>query len=228
MKQFFEKNKIAVLILMLFLDFFILLLGYIYVDKEIFNLDVESNIPTLYQGIKIILVSFLSLEIFLFTKKKSKYFWLFLSVAFLFLGMDEIGQIHENLPTLLNDLFVKSTMQNPYDYLNQYGYKSTTWLPYYIPLIWIFLIVGGIYLVNFLKSNWKRACFFVLGVACLVGGLLVEYLNTKPDIMFQDGYYKLVFWEEVLETIGITFILFFAYIYFKDEVFTKRYPEKND
>ncbi len=48
MKQFFEKNKIAVLILMLFLDFFILLLGYIYVDKEIFNLDVESNIPTLY------------------------------------------------------------------------------------------------------------------------------------------------------------------------------------
>ena len=52
MKQFFEKNKIAVLILMLFLDFFILLLGYIYVDKEIFNLDVESNIPTLYQGIR--------------------------------------------------------------------------------------------------------------------------------------------------------------------------------
>ncbi len=116
MKNFFEKNKIAFLLLLLFLDFFVLLLGYVFGDKAIFNLDIESNLPTIYQGVKIILVSFLTFDIFLFTKNKSKYFWLFLSVAFLFLGMDEIGQIHENLPTFLNEFLIPKAIQNPYNY----------------------------------------------------------------------------------------------------------------
>lgn len=228
MKDFLEKNKIAFLLLLLFLDFFVLLLGYVFGDKAIFNLDIESNLPTIYQGVKIILVSFLTFDIFLFTKNKSKYFWLFLSVAFLFLGMDEIGQIHENLPTFLNEFLIPKAIQNPYDYLNQYGYESTTWLPYYLPLIGIFLMVGGVYIVKFLKTNWRRASFFILGVLCLVGGILVEYLNTKPDIMFQEGYYRLVFWEESLEVLGISFILFFAYLYFRDVLSTKIFLRKND
>ncbi len=89
-------------------------------------------------------------------------------------------------------------------------------------------MVGGVYIVKFLKTNWRRASFFILGVLCLVGGILVEYLNTKPNIMFQEGYYKLVFWEESLEVLGISFILFFAYLYFREVLLIKNFLWKND
>lgn len=217
-EKWFQKNKISFLLIVLFLDFLVLLLAYFFGEKSFFNLDIESNLPTLYQGLKIILISFISFDLFFLTKGKNKYFWLFLSFVFLFLGLDEVGQIHENIPTFLNEFFSKSSVQNPYDYVNQFGYQSTTWLPYYIPFILAFFVIVGIFLIRFFKNNWKRASFFILGVSFLVLSLFVEYVNTKPHIMFQEGYYTYVFWEEAFEIFGISFILYFAYLFFRESV----------
>ena len=213
-----QKNKISFLLIVLLLDFVILLLGYLYWEKSLFNLDIESNLPTLYQGLKIILVSFISFDLFFLTKGKNKYFWFFLSFAFLFLGLDEVGQIHENFPNFLNEFFSRSSIQNPYDYVNKFGYQSTTWFPYYIPFILSFFVIVGIFLIRFFKNNWKRALFFILGVSFFVLSLYVEYVNTKPHIMFQEGYYTYVFWEEAFEIFGISFVLYFAYLFFRESV----------
>jgi len=52
----------------------------------------------------------------------------------------------------------------------------------------------------------------------LVFGLVVEFVSTKPGIMFQEGYETLVFWEEAFEILAISFILFFVYTYFSDNL----------
>jgi len=218
LKKWIQKNKITFLLIIILLDFCILFLGYFFGEKNLFNLDIESNLPTLYQGLKIILVSFLSFDLFLLTKEKNKYFWLFLSFAFLFLGLDEVGQIHENIPTFLNEIFFKSSIPNPYDYVSQFGYQSTTWLPYYIPFLLTFFVIVGVFLIRFFKNYWKKAVIFVSGVFLLVLSLFVEYVNTKPHIMFQQGYNTYVFWEEAFEILGISLILYFVYMFFRESV----------
>ncbi len=213
------KNELILFILFfLLVDFLVLLLHCLFPEKTFFNLDVESNLPTIYQGMKILLLSFFAFYLFLSTEGKIKYFWCFFAFVFLFLALDEVGQIHENLPTFFNELFVQEGQRNLQDVVSEFGYESTTWLPYYIVPFLIFFIVVGIFLVKFIKKNWKRAMLLMNGLIFLILGLVVEYISTKPHIMFQEGYETLVFWEEAFEILAISFILFFVYAYFSDNL----------
>lgn len=217
------KNKLAFLLVFLLLDILILLLHNYFPEKLFFNLDVESNLPTIYQGLKIFLLSFFSFTLFLFTKGNLKYFWLFFVMSFFFLALDEVGQIHENIPTYWNELFVKDGRSDLQSVVGEFGYESATWLPYYIiPFIGFFIVVV-ISLMKFLKECRKRAIPLIIGLLFLIVGIVFEYINTKPDIMFKDGYEILMFWEEAFEIFAITFILFFTYTFFVDRVRNVKY-----
>lgn len=213
------KNELILFILFfLLVDFLVLLLHCLFPEKTFFNLDVESNLPTIYQGMKVLLVSFFAFYLFLSTDGKFKYFWIFFAFVFLFLALDEVGQIHENLPTFFNELFIKEGQRNLQDVVSEFGYESTTWLPYYIIPFLIFFVVVGVFLMKFIKKNWKRAMLLMIGLIFLVLGLVIEFVSTKPNIMFKEGYGTLVFWEETFEILAISFILFFVYTYFLDMV----------
>ncbi|MGI6484558.1 MAG: hypothetical protein ACOX0R_02970 [Candidatus Dojkabacteria bacterium] len=219
LRSWIVQNKlISFIILFLFVDSLVLLLHSLFPEKTFFNLDVESNLPTIYQGMKVLLVSFFAFYLFLSTDGKFKYFWIFFAFVFLFLALDEVGQIHENLPTFFNELFIKEGQRNLQDVVSEFGYESTTWLPYYIIPFLIFFVVVGVFLMKFIKKNWKRAMLLMIGLIFLVLGLVIEFVSTKPNIMFQEGYGTLVFWEEAFEILAISFILFFVYTYFSDMV----------
>ncbi len=191
---------------------------YHFPEKTFFNLDVESNLPTIYQGAKTFLVAFFSLFLFLFAKGRVKYFWIFFTFVFFFLALDEIGQIHENLPTFWQEIFVKEGERDLQDIVSEFGYESAVWLPYYtIPFLFFFAVVG-IFLKDFIKENWRKALVLAVGSIFLVLVLVLEYMGTKPDIMFQEEYEKFVFWEEAFELLAITFLLFFSYTYLVEKL----------
>ena len=105
-KEFFKKYKLP--LILIGID---ILLTLIYISTrgtiKLFNLDTENNIPTVYQTVKLLALSFF---LYIFAKenikeKTSKIVKLALysfPIAFFFLALDEIGQIHENLKPQLN------------------------------------------------------------------------------------------------------------------------------
>ncbi|MEY8198009.1 MAG: hypothetical protein RPS47_02080, partial [Colwellia sp.] len=77
------------------------LLGYDYIYGLIplFNFDTEMNIPTLYSSLALIFSAFLLATIAKIHKYNGDVFigWFGLSAIFIFLSIDEISSIHENL-----------------------------------------------------------------------------------------------------------------------------------
>ena len=76
----------------------------------LFNFNTEQNIPTLFNTLLFILNSALFFFIWRAqgTTHKSRWIWLFLSVIFLFLAVDESCEIHEKLSTPFHETFYTS------------------------------------------------------------------------------------------------------------------------
>ena len=147
------KNELILFLLFfLLVDFLVLLLHCLFPEKTFFNLDVESNLPTIYQGMKILLLSFLAFYLFLSSVDKFKNFWLFFAFVFLFLALDEVGQIHENLPTFFNELFIKEGQKNLQDVVSDFDMNQHLWLPYYIIPFLTFLLFQESSLLSLLKN----------------------------------------------------------------------------
>ena len=62
--------------------------------NKLFNLDREGNIPTFFSSLLLLTASLLLLFIYKVSTHQANY-WLFLSLLFLFLSIDESVQIHE-------------------------------------------------------------------------------------------------------------------------------------
>ena len=209
-------QECKVLLLLIVADVVVMSFSIFFADNGLFNIDFENNLPTFYQGMKLILLSFLSLFVFFrsgSSKGFERYFWLFFFLMFLVLGVDEIFQIHENISLWMKELFG----QNAQGYENLVytsGYASTTWLPYYSIAILLATVIIFVYVLRFLKSGMAGVWYLVVGWLLLLGVIVVEYINTLPQYMFQEGYYELVVLEESLEMIGVSILFFFVYISF--------------
>ena len=218
--KWFSKKSTKLLILLLSLDILILLLHLIFPEKSFFNLDMESNLPTIYQGSKLILIACVSL-VLLFLEyikvedMRKNWFWIFWSVMFFFLGVDEIGQIHENVSQYMKEIF-KNEATSYEAALLDVGYSSTTWLPYYIFPFILATIIVAIALKKLYRENNKTVWFLIIGWSIFLAVPVIEYLNTMSGIMFQEGYQALVFIEESLEMFGASFLLSFTLIYLFD------------
>lgn len=208
--KFLLRTGTFIFILDILIVFLHLYLGSQYF---VFNLDYEHNIPTIYQTIKLLLIAqLLFLPIYIngiFRKisKKEIFIWVPLILIFLFLGLDELGQIHENLHGYISQLFPSQTRQYTEAFSEQ-GFISSDWLILYLPLFFFFVIYLGLFIKSTLKSRGKSILLLAAGALIILCVPVVEYINTSG---VEEGlYYVLMTFEELLEMIGISFFFIFS------------------
>ncbi len=79
-----------------------------YTIHQKFNLNAETNIPTWYSSALLLLISLLSLGIYLWDNKKAlpHKFWLIISAVYAYLSMDEAASIHESIAPYIKWYYV--------------------------------------------------------------------------------------------------------------------------
>jgi hypothetical protein len=195
-----------------------LLFGHLH---YFFNLDLEQNLPAIYQGGKLIFISTLIFtHIYLSIQNKDKQIvkssliWIPFFMILFFLGIDELSRLHESF----TDHLVLSDSEFIRNYLSIFeGFDSSSavWLLIYIPLFVLFILFISIFLKFLLKNYRKEMIFLVIGVLLFLCVLALEYTNTSSAFWETKAYEDLMILEETAEMIGATFILYFTWIVLK-------------
>ncbi len=195
---------------------FVVLHFYLGQNIHAFNIDLERNAPTLYQGFKLVFTGCVVAAYFyllntitrqsLFNRLIIFPYWL----GFIYLAMDETAEIHENFAGVLNRLG-GDAVTNYREYFANLGYTSAQWLLFFVPII-IFALGYLFYLAkHFHKQNAPQLVLFILAVTCFALVPLVEWWNTA-EFSYHYSFTQrniLVTLEEYLEMLGAT--LFFAF-----------------
>jgi hypothetical protein len=184
------------------IDLFILSLHLLFGShSQFFHLDFEQNLPTFYQSFKLV---FFGIIFFILGLKKSikldiKSFILPLSLVLIFLGLDELLQIHENIYRIfeLFDLFHPSKIVEA---SMKMGYKSSLWILYYLPFIFVFIFWSGYWLRYFQSKMRNNAWILVVSSLCLFTVLLAEIFSSTGSFA-ENTYYWLITIEETAEMI---------------------------
>lgn len=128
--------------------------------NSFFHLDFEQNLPTVYQSFKLIGfgILFLAMGSKKIAKPDLRGFILPLAFVMTFLGLDELLQIHENIYRIfeLFDFFHPSKIVEA---SMKMGYRSSLWILYYLPLIFLFVFWGG-YWTHYFQSKMKNNVWF--------------------------------------------------------------------
>lgn len=208
-------KKYKILLIFLFLDFLFVTLHLLFINTDIlfFNLDEENNLPTIYQGLKIVLSS-IYIFIFIRTNQKDfndkKFFKLFylIPLVFLFLALDEVGQLHENLEKNFGSFMFQIII-----FLQSIGYRSATWLIVYLPFFILFGFLFLYFLHTFRKKFSKNdilSIFFV--ITFVLAAILLEYI-ALIDYTGERNYIFMnkALFEEFFEMISFTIFLSIIY-----------------
>jgi hypothetical protein len=164
-----------------------------------FNVDEESNFPTLYSSLTLLFSSIL-LAIIGYDRQinKARYArqWQTLSWIFLLLSLDEITSIHENL--------IKPLQR----YFNFSGFLYFGWV---LP-IGILVIIFALSFIKFvLHLPLKvRVLFICAGIVYIFGALGLEMIGGKyAELYGQENFTYKVFTtiEEFLEMTGIVILI---------------------
>jgi len=162
---------------------------------ELFDLGGEGNIPTWYATITLLLCSFLLATIFLAKKRQGDSHvthWMALSIIFLYISIDEAGEIHEKLTYPLRTAFHTS---------------GFLYYPAVIPGI-AFLLIFVIAYRRFLAGlPLKTRRQFLLAGAVFVGGAIGVEMLGASYISVHGGhnltYSMITVVEEFLEMLGV-------------------------
>ncbi|WP_209402303.1 hypothetical protein [Pseudozobellia sp. WGM2] len=170
----------------------------------LFDFNEETNIPTFYSSLTLLACSLLLYYIYRskILKDYSAKSWLMLSGVFLFLGIDEMASIHEQIMVLL---------QNSFEFTGVFYYA---WIiPYGIAII-----ISAIVYLPFLWSLPKQIkALFILSACLFIGGAVgVEIIGGQHDEMYgkHNLTYSLLYTiEELLEMIGVAIFLYALLVY---------------
>ncbi len=164
-----------------------------------FNLNNEYNIPTYYAVFTMLFSSMLLGTIALLKKNERNeyYYWIGLSILFLFLSMDELFSIHEAIiiPTR--------------EYLTTSGLFYFAWIiPYGIALI-LFVLLYIRFIFRLPKRT--RYLFILSGVIFISGAVGIEMFEGKAVELY--GRENIIFaiyytFEEMLEMLGIAIFIY--------------------
>jgi hypothetical protein len=178
-----------------------------YYFGKAFNLDVEKNIPTLYSCLALLFSSLL-LGAIAYAKNldsdRYKQHWKILSFIFLFLSLDEAGQLHEKLIYPMRSL------------LNATGVLYFTWIVPMVFLVAIFLLSYTKFLFHLPVSIKK---LFVAAAALYIGGgigmeLLGGYIASQTGEQGLSYVIETTI-EESLEMLGIVVFIHALISYIK-------------
>ena len=175
--------------------------------EEMFQLDSEKNIPAYFSTGILLLSSGLLMIIFYHRRKAQAKFamhWLFLSLIFLYLSLDEFLSIHES--------FIGPVRQR----VAVQGIFSYEWIIIAIPLVIILAVAYFPFLLNLPPAT--RKIIVLAGTMYIVGSLGGEMLSGWYASNFGEGdnnYRMLTVLEETLEISGIivfiSALLFYLY-----------------
>jgi len=180
----------------------VILVIYFWIDnpKEfdfipMFDLDMESNIPSLFSSLLFAISSFLFYLLSQIQKEKYKY-WLGLSLLFLFLSFDESAKIHEKLGDYTEN-FISAT-----------GYFYYPWFISYS----LFVFILALFYFKFFFNMPKKVFFsFMLSATIfLIGAIGFDILGAKEASEFGENtltyciYYSI---EESLEMFGLIYLI---------------------
>lgn len=171
-----------------------------------FDFDRERNLPTFFSSLSLLASSILLFIISIFHKnKKLDYIrWLGLSIIFVFLSIDEITVIHEQLWPL-QMIF------------NTSGLLYYAW---FVPYVIVLIILIFVYARFFFRLPKKVKYLFVLsGVFFLSGAVGIESISGFHDQL--NGrenaiYYTLCTFEELFEMFGTAIFIYALLIYISD------------
>jgi hypothetical protein len=186
--------------LFFFIDVIILVLHLLFgIQQHFFHIDFEQNLPTVYQSLKLIGfgIGFLIVSVRKSIAFDIKSFIIPLALFLLFLGLDELLQIHENIYRIF-ELFDAFHPSKIVEASMKMGYRSSLWILYYFPLIVIFVFWCG-YWLRFFQSNMRESLWILFAsVICLFTILLAEIVSSTGTYS-ENTYFWFVTIEESAE-----------------------------
>lgn len=207
--KFIKENQLFIFFIIADLVLMTLHLSF-YKQYSFFHFDVESNLPTAYQGLKLLTYGFICLQAFVFINrdenKRKKLFWLLPALFFIYIGVDELAMIHENIHIFIEEISptISNSAQN---FSAKIGYTGTIWIVYYLPIAIIAIPFLVFELIEMYSKNRKELFIFIFGVLILFLVPLMEIFSTSGCLLCE-RYDLLMFLEESFEKIGITVIGF--------------------
>lgn len=172
-----------------------------------FHLDLERNLPTFYQSLKLLVfgVIFLLLIWQKKLKKNNKKFLLPLSVFMIALGFDELFEIHENIYRI----FDKIKWLQPSKIVDtslKVGYRSSLWVLYYLPIIILVMLWGAYWFKRFKTTMKKNAKLIGASIFLLIGIIGAEVLGSS-GLYSDQTYFWFVSIEETSEMLFATVLI---------------------
>ena len=183
--------------------------GELYGLVDLFDLDIEGNVPTLYSAAAVLVCSAL---LALITTVKwhdpagRRFHWLGLSLLFFFLGVDEGTGIHEEIGSWLERF---------------YEARGAVYFFWVVP----YGIATFVLAVTYLKFTWAlpadtRWRFVTAGTLFVVGALGIEMLGAMEADLHGTTtltYSILYSIEELLEMLGIVVFIHALLLYLGNE-----------
>ncbi|WP_024334471.1 hypothetical protein [Desulfotignum balticum] len=172
---------------------------YVYGLIPLFDFSLERNIPTLYSSIALVFVSIL-LSLIGFINKKLTFSylpWFGLALIFLFLSIDEIHGIHENLTIITRNTF------------NMSGFFYYAWVLPYSAALMVFMILYLKFLFDLPKPI--MILFLVSGSIFVSGAIGFELLGGRQAELYgKDNVLYCFFYtcEELLEMLGVAVFIY--------------------
>ena len=139
----------------------------------------EQSLPTYISTVNLLLVSILLFFIYIYEKEMNnpgKSYWKYLSFVFIFLSVDEAGGIHE-IFSRINAVLARSGFMPDFPLLGNHQ-----WVVFGV----IFVIIGFIYIVPFLRKLPDKTRFYFVGAGLIyiIGALGFEFLGA---VMLKTG-----------------------------------------
>lgn len=191
------------------LDLFILLLHMLFGQHSwFFHVDFENNLPTVYQAVKLLAfgILFFYLSFSLDYPKKLRAFTVPLALIIWLLGFDELVQVHENIYRIF-EFIPGLTPAQVVDLSLLFGYRSSLWMLYYLPAVFIFVLWCGYWLRYFQAKIKPNYLVLVVSCAALFVVLYTELLSST-GLYDESAYLFLVTTEETAEMLFATTIIF--------------------
>ena len=170
-----------------------------------FNFVEEGNLANFYQGTQLVLAAVILLIIWRGKKQAGGAFrghWLALGLIFVFLGCDEVAQIHET--TIANTVSLLRHRLTGHD-----PDGKTEWLFLYLPLLAVF----GLSYISFLKHLPGRIAVLMMVSGCIyVGGAVgvEKFVNWFAEKYGDDtvSYVLIDNLGEFMESTGIALFIY--------------------
>lgn len=180
------------------------LMGFV----PMFLLDYELNIPTLYSFLQLVTASALLAMIAVHHRRQSSPFilWAVLSAVFMFLGVDEVAQIHEGPIVALREKYQLT------------GLLYVAWVLPYGALLLVLVASYAGFLYRLPRKTGIR--FIIAGSIFVAGAMGFEMLSGRHLELYGPNSFGYVFFftcEETLEMLGIAFFIFTLTSYISDE-----------